>query len=333
MTNTPNRSNDLQSTPGIYAGVELVDIDTTIFNHIKDSIIPQLYQNGNEIKVPLIYGNAERWNDSRINGYIRDERGTIQVPVIMFKRESVEKNEAIPYFKDMTTMPSIALYSNTNRYEKFNVQNSITPMYEIYNISVPDYVTIRYDIIAWTNFTEHMNKLMEQFQFASGRYWGADTGYKFFTKLDNFDTAQEVSDGEIRLIKTEFQISVNGYLLPEQRQHRSTANKEISRKKIITTSEIQSGKSGFIYNNQDSTERIYKTKNILATYVNSNTVVINDITGIPVNPKYKMIINNIPKPISDLTYTYDAANNKLFFTISNSVIASTDIVFINGTFF
>ena len=38
----------------------------------------------------------------------------------------------------------------------------------------------------WTNFTEHMNKIVEQFQYTD-EYWGDKKKYKFRVRIDSFD--------------------------------------------------------------------------------------------------------------------------------------------------
>ena len=71
-------------------GVKLLDVDTTIAEYMVDTVIPDVEEHGNQVKVPLLYGNAERWNNARAKGYLRDQRGKIQIPLIMFKRNSIE---------------------------------------------------------------------------------------------------------------------------------------------------------------------------------------------------------------------------------------------------
>jgi len=38
-------------------------------------VIPDVEENGLKVKVPLLYGNAERWAGARKEGYLRDQRG------------------------------------------------------------------------------------------------------------------------------------------------------------------------------------------------------------------------------------------------------------------
>ena len=57
-----------------------------------DNVIkPSVVMNGERIDVPLIYGSPERWKSVQRDGYYRDKEGKIQTPIIMFKRNSVEK--------------------------------------------------------------------------------------------------------------------------------------------------------------------------------------------------------------------------------------------------
>jgi hypothetical protein len=78
-----NRANQIPIEPQYVKGVSLIDIDTTIAEYMSEVIIPTVEENGNVVKVPLIYGNAERWKNARKDGYLRDGRGKIQIPLIM----------------------------------------------------------------------------------------------------------------------------------------------------------------------------------------------------------------------------------------------------------
>jgi hypothetical protein len=40
-------------------------------------------------QVPIIYGSPERWQQASRNGYIKDQKGQIQNPLIIFKRNSL----------------------------------------------------------------------------------------------------------------------------------------------------------------------------------------------------------------------------------------------------
>src|SRR6056300_774478 len=116
-----NRANQLSIEKQYTKGVKLIDIDTTIAEYMVDVIIPDVEENGNMVKVPLLYGNAERWNNARAKGYLRDQRGKIQIPLVMFKRNSIERDASLAQFKDVNTLPAYRKYSQKNKYDRFNV--------------------------------------------------------------------------------------------------------------------------------------------------------------------------------------------------------------------
>mgnify|MGYP003668078700 FL=1 len=214
-------------------GVKLLDVDTTIAEYMVDTVIPDVEEHGNKVKVPLLYGNAERWNNARAKGYLRDQRGKIQIPLIMFKRNSIERDAALQQFKDVNTLPAYKKYSKKNRYERFSLQPDASKAFEQYEVSVPDYVTVTYEVMIWTSFTEHMNSIVEQFQYATDRYWGTENGFKFRTRIDSFDNQQEVGEGSERIIRTSFTMVVNAYLLPETYDEKPTVKKSFTPKKVV----------------------------------------------------------------------------------------------------
>jgi hypothetical protein len=78
-----------------------------------------------------------------------------------------------------------------------------------------------------------MNKIVERVVYSDGAYWGHPDKMRFRTSIDTFTDATEVSDGE-RLVRTNFAVTLRGYLLPKGNfDHRSTTQKYISPKRVI----------------------------------------------------------------------------------------------------
>lgn len=291
-------------------GVNLLDVDTTIAEYMVDTVIQDVDENGTKVKVPLLYGNAERWNNAREKGYLKDQRGKIQIPLIMFKRNSIERDSSLAQFKDVNYLPAYKKYSKKNRYERFTLQTNATPSFEQYEISVPDYVTLTYEVMIWTSFTEHMNTLVEAFQYATDRYWGKEDGYKFRTRIDSFDNQQEVGEGSERIIRTSFTMIVNAYLLPETYDNKPQVRKSFTPKKVVWGIET------------DLTGQIFTNPNIYGEYQNvidfvairgSAEAIINksiypDETADGVTNKYSYFyLNNVELPIlpQELIGTFD----------------------------
>jgi hypothetical protein len=347
-----NRAKQIAIEKEFIKGVKLIDIDTTIADYMRSTVIPELVENEKPVKVPLVYGNAERWEGARQNGYLRDERGRIQIPLIMFKRNSVERNESMEHFREQLIVSTFRKYSQKNRYDKFSLQNNTKPAYEQYNIAMPSYVTVAYEVMIWTSFTEHMNQIVEQFQYASDRYWGTADGFRFRAKIDSFENQQEVGEGSERLIRTTFTISVNAYLLPEMHGKKPVVKQDYSKKRVVFGIETDlSGDGGDIF----TTPTLYNEYaqvidfvavrgSQMATFVNSNTVKLTNVKK-PILPSelvgvfdivnwFRVYINGDFISPSLFTYTYNGTLNEITFTFTGLTFAidAADEVAITGKF-
>ena len=161
--------------------VTLFDIDYAMMTYLEDTVLPTLKDGkGAAVKIPVIYGNSERWNGARREGVYRDKKGQLQLPIMMIRRTSISKDESMPMLKRHTFYPTITKYSKDNRYDRFSILGKSTqPKYELYNIRMPEYVEINYECMAWTSFTEQLNKVIEQLNFTS-QYWGDKNKFKFY---------------------------------------------------------------------------------------------------------------------------------------------------------
>ena len=334
-----NRANHLPVDSEYIKGVKLIDVDTTIADYMVSVIIPDVEENGRKIKVPLNYGNAERWSSARKNGYLRDQRGKTEIPLVMFKRNSVERDASLQHFKDGVTMPAYKVYSSKNRYERFSVQNNAKPVYELYNVAVPSYVNITYEVMIWTSFTEHMNKIVEAFQYATDRYWGKEDGFKFRTRIDSFDNQQEVGEGSERVIRTTFTMTVNAFLLPETYDENPTVKKSFTPKKVMWGVETDLSGRMFtnpnIYNEYQSViDFVAIRSSQRAVFVNSTTMKITNVR-LPILPQelvgsfdtlnwFRVYINTEFKPASTYSYSFNGALDEITFTFNGTLGFSLD---------
>jgi hypothetical protein len=174
-------------------------------------------------------------------GSLRDKKRKIITPAIAFRRTSIAKNEQMPVDKLDPLDPKIyntyqSQYTRENRYDKLSATRGITPKKEMYAVAVPDYVTLSYDFILWTSFTDQMNQIVEKIHWSEGSYWGEEGKFKFRAVIDSFDDASEY-EGQRRNIKTTFSVSLYGYLLPKSFSNLSTTQKWITPKQIIIVDE------------------------------------------------------------------------------------------------
>ena len=202
--------------------VTLKDIDLCMLNHVRDVMQITIRESGENVRVPVMYGNQERWKNVRKNGAVRDRNGSLIMPLIMIRRTDVNFNPSMPfsYDQDLKGIVSnpvrVSKWSKDNRYSRFGVQHGQQPIREMITTGVPDWVDCTYSIVALTNYIEQMNLITETFVFHENTYWGEALDFRFLSQLGgSFADATEMDvDGE-RLVKLEFEIILKGYLLPE----------------------------------------------------------------------------------------------------------------------
>ena len=229
-----SRSNDDIKNPA----VSLMDVDGAIMYYFENVIKPSVEDNGENVKVPIMYASPERWKAIQRDGFMKDKKRQTITPVIAYRRTSIEKDELIPQDKLDANNPHMFYtfekkFSNINRYDNFQTQIGTLPQREYYNVAFPDYVTLSYDFIIWTSYIEQMNKIVERVLYSDGAYWGDPEKLRFRSNVDSFTDATEVTDAE-RLVRTNFTVIMRGYLLPEGNfDHRSTTQKFLTPKKVI----------------------------------------------------------------------------------------------------
>ena len=208
--------------------IGLQDHDEAIMYYFNNVIKPSVIINGNRTNVPIIYGSPERWKGVQKDGYFRDKEGKLQTPIIMFKRDSVEKRRDLGNKLDANS-PQLYYtfqekYSKRNQYDNFNVLQNIIPQKEFHTVVIPDYVTLQYSCIIWTDYIAQMNKLIEMINYSSDSYWGDKETFKFNAKIDTYSNTTEVAQGENRVVKTNFGLTIQGYLIPD------SLNKDLAKK-------------------------------------------------------------------------------------------------------
>jgi hypothetical protein len=199
--------------------ISLMDLDSAIMFYLTEVIKPTVVDNGESVKVPIMYSSPERWSAIQKTGFMRDKKRQIILPVIAFRRTGMEKDTTIPLDTMDPEEPKLhwqfeRKYTNANRYDAFSVQQGLIPQREFYNVAVPDFMVLNYDFIIWTSYIEQMNKLVERINWSEGAYWGEPGKMKFRTSIDTFTDSTDVSAKE-RIVKTEFSVTLKGYLIPE----------------------------------------------------------------------------------------------------------------------
>jgi hypothetical protein len=216
--------------------IGLMDMDSAIMYYFNNVIKPKVEVNEEVVDVPCIYGSNEKWNQISKQGYLRDKKRQIIVPLIVFQRTSMEKNTNMSIDKLDANNPNL-FYSferkntNHNRFDKFDILQGTKPGKEFYNVVMPDYVKLTYEFTVWTSYIDQMNKIIEKVNYSDGAYWGEPGKMKFKSEINTFEDSTELDNEKI--IKTKFSVVLNGYILPEHFNNKTTTQKYYTPKKII----------------------------------------------------------------------------------------------------
>tara|TARA_X000001382_G_scaffold129178_1_gene120538 strand:+ start:1176 stop:2864 length:1689 start_codon:yes stop_codon:yes gene_type:complete len=306
--------------------VTLLDIDSAITFYFNNVIKPSVEDNGENVKVPIMYASPERWSAIQKNGFMRDKKDKIITPVIAYKRTSIDKDDTLPQDKLDANNPNLFYtfekkFSSENKYDNFSIQIGNQPSREYYNVTVPDYVTVSYDFIVWTSYIEQMNKILERIVYSDGAYWGEPDRMRFRSVVDSITDATEINDAE-RLVRSNFSVTLKGYLLPKANfDHRSTTQKYLSPKRVVFGSEVDSkvdtvtGRAGqFVEGVVDSATSLPgSTETTDLGVTTTNTLTLSQGTGVTVSP------NNL---------SFDGSSTGIAtFTIGQAVATTSDVVF------
>lgn len=223
--------------------IGLQDIDESVVYYFNNVIKPFVYQDGERIPVPIVYSGPEKWKAMQKDGYYRDARGAIMAPLISFKRNNIEKVRTIGNKMDANNPNNYGIftksYTTRNAYDNFSVLNNQKPEKTYYAVTIPDYVKLTYTCVIFTYYMEQMNRIIEAIEYASDTYWGNPEMFKFRARIDSFSTVVELNDNTDRAVKGTFDLTMNGYIIPDTIQKDITALKKYSdRSRINFTTEV-----------------------------------------------------------------------------------------------
>ena len=217
----------------------LYDVDYAIKWYVENEIQPQIKAQQTIISVPVIYANGEKWDNVQRLGYLRDEKGMLQSPLIMLKRSSVAERDS---FKTLdVNWPQAGnqivyrqRYNEKNRYEDelfpIPLQQPQSSQ-QVMIVDIPKYVTVEYEMLVWCDFTTQLNELVDQIFTYSRFAWGNESN-KFATTIGSisFETVNTV--GEDRLVRATLPLTVQATLLSGQEARISTLKKMYSVKRV-----------------------------------------------------------------------------------------------------
>lgn len=237
-----NRAEQIRRSDDTFKGISigLQDIDEAVLYYFEKVIKPTIDENGQMVNVPIRYGSPEHWKFIQKDGYLKDQKGKIIAPFIIFRRSSISKNNDIAIDKlNRNIVHQFPIkYSDKNRYDRFSLlAGSLKPTYEIYNMIVPDYIVVDFECIILTSFISQMNNIIEKIFYNEEQFWGDPKKFKFSTIIDSFDQNIDISTDQGRLIKSTFNLQLKGYLIPEYYGDHASVDKKYSVQQIILGTE------------------------------------------------------------------------------------------------
>lgn len=240
------RDNDIVRTPS----VTLYDVDYAILWWIAQFIKPQVMEQGKRIDVPVMFANGELIAQIQKHGYMR-ENGTNKIiaPVITIRRTAVENRDEYTHLDTNLNPDNIqkpggniiihkTKYNKSNTYDRFSLQYATKPRDEYYITSVPEYITVSYELNIWTEYMEQLNALVQPFIQKSGHAWG-DT-YKFPTTVSGLSFDDSIDAGTDRIVKATLALDTKAVLLTPDETRTNSMVKSFSVKQVVFTNEVVS---------------------------------------------------------------------------------------------
>ena len=218
----------------------IYDVDYAIISYIRDIIRPTVEEDGSIIDVPIQYAAGEKWSQVQKHGYMRDAKGKLMAPLMIIRRNSITERDILKKL-DVNKNPSgnaMILqnrFTKGNTYDRFGVLTNAKPTKEFYITSVPEFVDVAYELLIWTNYTEQLNKIIEDIMPTGGFAWG--TTWKFATYIDDYSFETMNNTGEDRIIRATLPLRTKATLLMEDELRVSTAQKRFAVKQIKFGSE------------------------------------------------------------------------------------------------
>ena len=223
--------------------IGLYEIDETIKYYFDNVVKLQIKDSsGLTAKVPVVYATPENWKSLQKSDLKRDARGKVQLPILAYKRDSITKDRNLGNKVDVNQPIYITVdqgYNKDGRYDKLSVMKNMlrgrkeVKMYK--KLIVPDYLTVTYSVIIYTEFLTQMNTLIEAISYNEGSYWGDKHKYLVRAKIDDFPSIVEGNVGEDRIVKSEFNITINGHIIPKNIQQQAALGsvKALSKAQIV----------------------------------------------------------------------------------------------------
>lgn len=232
------RDDDNYVTPAI----TIYDIDYAILYHLQNNMNLQIEENGKQVQVPVMFAAGEMWAQIQKNGFLRDKNRKVMTPVLIINRTSMSYDDRyeklrIPKSQNFISYKIKDPQQKNDRYNRINQTKNSLPSETVYLSTIPDRVTISYDLIIWTELTSQLNKIVDVIRDQHKLVWG--DAMSFLTKVTNFSFEQTNLSGTDRVVRANVSLEVDGILQNEFELSESSVNKAHSIKRTVFNVEIE----------------------------------------------------------------------------------------------
>ncbi len=193
--------------------VNIYTIDQTIRNFIVNTIQPIVEYQNQQVVVPVIYADGQRWSYAKKYQLTRDKNGQILSPVIIFKRQDISRRQNL-HFSKMNLQNPVFNYVVSEKLSPQSTTSVQQPIRKYCKIVFPQFISVSYNFIMWTDYMLQMNRLIENFIYYANQYWGDDK-FKFYVEIQNFSNTVQTGDNQKRVVKSEFSMTLKGHIIPQ----------------------------------------------------------------------------------------------------------------------
>ena len=152
--------------------VTLETVDSAVRDYFDKKISISVDTEKGRNKVPVIFAAGERWKMIRDNKGLRDENGTLILPVIAIRRTNIDRTPGMRALGQETPFITVSkrIHDKTG-----NIQNLVntrklngfpqlrkSPVFEYLTIPFPDFAVVFYEIVIWTQYQTQMNEILQK---------------------------------------------------------------------------------------------------------------------------------------------------------------------------
>jgi len=231
------RDDDIIKTPKC----TIEDVDWAVMSYLRDVIKPVIIENDQTIDIPIMWSSGEKWAQVQARGYMRDRKGKIMTPIISIRRGTITERDQLKKL-DVNENPSgnsqvlQNKFTTVNRYDRFSLTQNSKPLKEYYVTAIPEFVDVSYELLLWCEYTEQLNKVIEQIMPTGGFAWG--TTWKFPTFIQDYSFETTNATGEDRVVRATLPLTTKATMLMPDELRRSTIEKRFSVKRVTFKNEV-----------------------------------------------------------------------------------------------